>query len=70
MGKIILTIEVDPEAESVRVEGENAMLFYTVWEGMIRKAKIEALNEALGVCEDIWHIEQLQKLKSSYECKS
>ena len=67
MSLIEITITVDPETEMVNIQGEHAALFLSIWENMKKQAKAEALAEAVGVCEDIWHVEAITKLKAKYD---
>ena len=52
MSIITLTIEVDPDTDSMRIAGEHGILFYTVWSRMMQKAKAEEREECIQAVRD------------------
>lgn len=52
MSTISLTIEIDVENESLRIEGEHSLLFYTVWQKMMMKAKAEEQEECVDAIRE------------------
>ena len=45
--KVLIEIEVDTEENTLRIEGEHSVMFYTVWNNMMAKAKQEGRDEVL-----------------------
>ena len=66
MAEIELVLKIDPEQETIRIEGEHSLLFYHVWQRMMSKAKAEALQEAIDIIFNNEDAAAVKELMATY----
>ena len=49
---IDVTLTIDPEKESIHIKSEYALVFYSVWNSMMMKAKREECRDIAQMLED------------------